>query len=289
MPPSVFGDAPGVATGAVFPDRAALYAAGVHRQMQAGIAGRGAEGAESIVLNEGYEDDQDLGDEIIYTGEGGRDPNRGGQIADQQLTRGNLALAVSHTQGLPVRVVRGPKLTSPYAPTGGYRYDGLYAIEDYWEDRGKAGFVIWRFRLRRSQGQPAIETQAPPLSLPQGTAAPGRQTSTIQRIVRSTDVTRYVKSLHDHTCQVCATRLETRAGPYAEGAHIRPLGRPHNGPDVPENVLCLCPNCHVLFDQGAITLKDDFTLQGLSGKLRLHSRHSIDVLHVRYHREHYGS
>ena len=169
---------------------------------------------------------RDLGDEIIYTGEGGRDPNRGGQIADQQLTRGNLALAVSHTQGLPVRVVRGPKLTSPYAPTGGYRYDGLYAVEDYWEDRGKAGFVIWRFRLRRSQGQPAIETQAPPLSLPQGTAAPGR-TSTIQRIVRRTDVTRYVKSLHDHTCQVCATRLETRAGPYAEGAHIRPLGRPH--------------------------------------------------------------
>jgi SAD/SRA domain len=65
MPPSVFGDVRGIATGAVFPDRAALYAAGVHQQMQAGIAGRGAEGAESIVLNEGYEDDQDLGDEIV--------------------------------------------------------------------------------------------------------------------------------------------------------------------------------------------------------------------------------
>ena len=36
-------------------------------------------------------------------------------------------------------MVRGPKLTSPYAPTGGYRYDGLYAVEDRWEDRGKAG------------------------------------------------------------------------------------------------------------------------------------------------------
>ena len=92
MPPSTFGDVPGIDPGALFPDRAALHAAGIHRQMQAGIAGRGAEGAESIVLNEGYEDDEDLGDEIIYTGEGGRDQNRGGQISDQQLTRGNLAL-----------------------------------------------------------------------------------------------------------------------------------------------------------------------------------------------------
>jgi putative restriction endonuclease len=70
-----FGDIPGLSSGDVFPDRAALHAAGVHRPTQAGIAGRGAEGAESIVLNEGYEDDEDLGDEIIYTGEGGRDPN----------------------------------------------------------------------------------------------------------------------------------------------------------------------------------------------------------------------
>ena len=86
----------------------------------------------------------------------------------------------------------------------------------------------------------------------------------------------------------CVRFGSRRSGPYAEGAHIRPLARPHNGPDVPENVLCLCPNCHVLFDQGAITVEDDFTLQGRSGTLRLHPRHSIDVLHLRYHREHYG-
>ena len=71
-------------------------------------------------------------------------------------------------------------------------------------------------------------------------------------------------------------------------AHIRPLGRPHSGPDVPENVLCLCPNCHVLFHQGAITVNDDFSLQGAAGKLRLHPQHLVDVVHVRYHRKHYG-
>ena len=29
----------------------------------------------------------------------------------------------------PVRVIRGYKLHSPYAPAEGYRYDGLYTVE----------------------------------------------------------------------------------------------------------------------------------------------------------------
>lgn len=29
----------------------------------------------------------------------------------------------------PVRVIRGYKLDSPYAPSEGYRYDGLYTVE----------------------------------------------------------------------------------------------------------------------------------------------------------------
>src|SRR5262245_57814287 len=131
MATPTIGDIPSVYPGSLFPDRRALYQAGLHRQMQAGIVGRGSEGAESIVLNEGYEDDEDFGDEIVYTGEGGRDPNTGRQVSDQQLKKGNLALAVSHTQGLPVRVIRGPKLKSPYKPASGYRYDGLYTVEDY--------------------------------------------------------------------------------------------------------------------------------------------------------------
>jgi putative restriction endonuclease len=67
-----------------------------------------------------------------------------------------------------------------------------------------------------------------------------------------------VKELHDYSCQICGIRLETPAGPYAEGAHIRPLGRPHDGPDDLTNLLCLCPNHHVLFDNGALSVGDDF-------------------------------
>ena len=87
------GDLPGVAPGTIFPSRAELAAAGIHRAPQAGITGAAEQGAESIVLSGGYPDDRDEGDVIIYTGHGGRDPASGRQIADQSFTRQNQAPA----------------------------------------------------------------------------------------------------------------------------------------------------------------------------------------------------
>ena len=50
------------------------------------------------------------------------------QSKDQELTRGNLALSRSVETGNPVRVIRGYKLRSPFAPDEGYRYDGLFIL-----------------------------------------------------------------------------------------------------------------------------------------------------------------
>ena len=86
----VFGHIEEIAIGTEFSDRQALSAAGVHNPIQAGISGSGSEGADSIVISGGYEDDLDIGDIVIYTGHGGRDLMSGRQIADQELTRGNL-------------------------------------------------------------------------------------------------------------------------------------------------------------------------------------------------------
>ena len=93
-----------------------------------------------------------------------------------------------------------------------------------------------------------------------------------------------VKELYGFRCQVCGTRLETAAGPYAESAHIKPLGRPHNGPDVPENTLCLCPNHHVLFDGKAFSINEDLSLAGTEGRLFVHPRHIIEKTWLHYHR-----
>jgi len=150
MSKRVFGEIPGYPEGTLFESRIELSQAGVHRPTVAGISGASDEGADSIVLSGGYEDDQDFGDEIIYTGHGGRDEQTKQQISDQLLTRGNLALAYSRLHGLPVRVIRGANHKSPFSPPVGYRYDGLYRVEDYWHDIGRSGYVIWRFRLVKS-------------------------------------------------------------------------------------------------------------------------------------------
>ncbi len=277
------GSIEGVAVGDTFTDRRALADAGVHRALEAGIVGRQAIGAESIVLNKGYEDDEDYGHSVIYTGHGGKDSATGKQSKDQKWARGNRALQVSCDQGLPVRVVRGHR--EELGPSTGYRYDGLYFVKRYWEDIGKSGFKICRYELVRDDiGDPPWGTSGLP-------APPSRRVGTIQRIVRSTAVTQAVKELHNHTCQICGKRMTVASGPYAEGAHIRALGRPHDGLDVRENVLCLCPTCHVYFDRGAIVLDDslhviDLTGSGLAGRqLRQASGHDVDMEAVRYHRE----
>lgn len=43
---------------------------------------------------------------------------------DQEMTRGNLALAHSQMTGNPLRVIRGFQLQNKYSPRTGYRYDG---------------------------------------------------------------------------------------------------------------------------------------------------------------------
>jgi putative restriction endonuclease len=285
-----FGAVPGLPEGAGFDSRSELAAAGVHRPLQAGIAGSATEGADSIVVSGGYEDDEDQGDVLIYTGHGGNDPATGKQVAEQTLTRQNLALAVSCDRGFPVRVVRGAGGDPGFSPAHGYRYDGQYYVESYWRARGKAGFDIMRFRLVKSP-QPNPGTNPEPSPPPHGNEQ--REYATVQRLVRNTAVTQYVKVLHDYTCQVCGERLQTPAGPYAEGAHLRPVGRPHNGPDAPENVLCLCPNDHVRLDRGVITLDGSFNVIAGStgnvlGPLRVASGHELDPTHAEYHRGLHG-
>ena len=131
----IFGHVPGYPIGSSFLSRAGLSKAGVHPPTQAGISGSGKEGADSIVLSGGYEDDRDYGNIIIYTGQGGRHPDSGKQIENQELTRGNLALAISELKGYPVRVIRGANHFSDLSPKSGYRYDGLYHGDEHWREQ----------------------------------------------------------------------------------------------------------------------------------------------------------
>ncbi|MCF0087279.1 MULTISPECIES: HNH endonuclease [unclassified Streptomyces] len=123
-------------------------------------------------------------------------------------------------------------------------------------------------------------------------AAPGpaeRRETLSSRLVRDAAIAKQVKDVHGHACQVCETRLSYRRKPYSEAAHIRGLGTPHNGPDELANLLCLCPNHHVLFDGLEIYVDVDHVVRwthggGAVGRLRGHDEHRIDEAYLRYHR-----
>ena len=279
----VFGEIPGYPEGSEFDSYKALNEAKIHLQRQGGITGSQEEGAESIVVSGGYEDDQDFGDEIIYTGQGGRDES-GKQIADQTLSRGNMALAKNEIDSLPVRVIRGAHKGNIFAPESGYRYDGLYRVDSHWHEVGKSGFKIYRFKLvKLTASLPKQKTAAKP-GAPVGNQKPRRASGTVQRIIRDPRLGKWVKSLHDYKCQVCGIQISTSAGYYAEAAHIKAVGEPHNGPDTTENLLCLCPNHHLMFDKGVFTINDDLTLSGIEGMLNTNKDHPIDIELVQYHR-----
>ena len=291
-----FGHIPGFPVGSLFPRRTELRLAGLHAPNMHGISGNPREGADSIVVSGGYVDDEDHGSWILYTGHGGRDNDTKHQVANQEITdTGNAGLVKSQLEGLPVRVIRGAGGDPHYSPESGFRYDGLFRVESHGSKIGVDGFRIWQFRMVQideNDPSPDADVATFPPTAPAG-GTPSRKPVQTQRIVRNTAVAQWVKELHKHMCQICGDALEVDYGFYSEGAHIQGLGKPYNGPDVVGNVLCLCPNDHVRFDNGALYLTDDLkvinALNGqVQGQLRVHAKHNIDLTYVQHHRARWG-
>ncbi|KAF8745537.1 hypothetical protein AX14_006861 [Amanita brunnescens Koide BX004] len=164
--PKTFGHIPGVAVGTWWGSREGCSADAIHAPWVGGIHG-GTEGAYSVALSGGYEDDVDLGYGFTYTGSGGRDL-RGTKTAPKNLRTApqssdqsfehpfNKALLVSSETRKPVRVVRGFKVKSKFAPSEGYRYDGLYTVEKAWMEKGEKGYRVCKYAFKRLPGQPPI-------------------------------------------------------------------------------------------------------------------------------------
>ena len=143
---------------------------------------------------------------------------------------------------------------------------------DWWKDQVQ--------ETKEYDWSPIVGTLASPSSpnLVSTQLTAERQTEIVERIVRDTAIAQQVKRLHDYRCQICSHTIVLPNGlMYAEGHHIKPLGSPHNGPDLIENILCVCPNHHVELDYGAamIILKN----------LRRVKGHAINGNFVKYHND----
>ncbi|KAF9270246.1 hypothetical protein L218DRAFT_23267 [Marasmius fiardii PR-910] len=187
--PKVFGSIPDIEVGTWWETRQECSIDAVHAPFVAGISG-GPKGAYSVALSGGYEDDIDLGYAFTYTGSGGRDL-KGTKAAPKNLRTApqsfdqsfddnfNRSLKISSETRKPVRVIRGYKLHSPYAPYEGYRYDGLYIVEKAWMEKGlnPKGLKVCKFAFKRLPGQPPLPVREEEGSLGTETENEGPESS----------------------------------------------------------------------------------------------------------------
>jgi euchromatic histone-lysine N-methyltransferase len=153
----VSGPIPGLDIGDIFCLRSEGSFARVHGPVQGGIDYLTSKESDwdtpiaiGIVSNVG-QDGEDNGEELIYSGQGGRTPGLK-QISDQKMDRGNLAMDGSRKYKLPVRVIRGIKDAN--SPSGKvFVYDGLYLVVDTFIRKGSSGFDEFQFRLQRMPNQ----------------------------------------------------------------------------------------------------------------------------------------
>jgi predicted HNH restriction endonuclease len=101
---------------------------------------------------------------------------------------------------------------------------------------------------------------------------PSRQGVYADRIIRDTEIVKKLKLKYKDMCQLCGCVIELKEKTYSEGHHLKPLGNPHNGPDVEENIIIVCPNCHAKLDYKAIHIHDLFIL-----------KHNINKEYIDYH------
>jgi hypothetical protein len=130
------------------------------------------------------------------------------------------------------------------------------------------GHGIWGLREKISQ----TTNHATDIDEPD---EPQRVKQDIYRILRDTFLSRTIKALYNNCCQLCGQGIEINGHYYAEAHHIRPLGKPHNGPDTASNIIVLCPNHHVMCDYGAIKVDINH--------LNVHPDHNIGIEFIEYH------
>jgi putative restriction endonuclease len=280
-----FGNIEGLEVGTILQSREEMGARGYHNPRQKGIWGASKTGSCSIVLSEGYEDDIDEIDYIKYTGQGGRNSNSKKQIADQEFTVGNKGLQISCDYNLPVRVWRG--FQTKYGPERGYRYDGVYYVTEYERVKGVSGFYICRFHLVSEDSYEKIIGRIDS-TIKDDVEPPERVPTKGSRIKRDYSLPDKIKSTYSSRCQICRVKLKAPSGDIAIGAHIKGLGKPHEGPDKLSNMICLCPNHHAQFDAFSFYIEptnfEIKCLDGFEGK-KIKIKHKILEKYFSYHKK----
>ena len=77
--------------------------------------------------------------------------------------------------------------------------------------------------------------------------------------VRDQGFRKAIVTAYEHRCSFCGIRMRTPEGHTAvDGAHIIPWSESHN--DFPQNGISLCKLCHWTFDEGLISISNEYKI-----------------------------
>lgn len=118
---------------------------------------------------------------------------------------------------------------------------------------------------------------------------PERISTVTSRIIRDSKIVQELKQQYENKCQICGQRIQLPNGSfYSEGHHLQKLGGAHQGPDIKENIIILCPYHHAEFDYGAIGIKQDKIVHidktnPWYNKTVAYTRSDLDEKYLKYH------
>lgn len=74
-----------------------------------------------------------------------------------------------------------------------------------------------------------------------------------KEILRNRKFANFVKERAHYICQICGQKpfMQENGKPYAEADHINQLGGVSKGLDSPDNMRCLCSQCHAIITYGS--------------------------------------
>ncbi|GKT59803.1 YDG/SRA domain-containing protein [Colletotrichum tofieldiae] len=146
----------GLQVGDWFPSQLSALFHGAHGHSNAGIYYHGEDGAFSVIVAGAYQGlDVDSGDVILYSGSNAHASNDMENILPS--TDATKALAINWVTGDPIRVLRKAHKDSNWAPSHGYRYDGLYEITSKEFAHNDKNGMFEQFRLERLAGQTPLD------------------------------------------------------------------------------------------------------------------------------------
>lgn len=200
----------------------------------------------------GYEDEFLDDDSFLYTGEGTE--------GDMVMERGNRAIRDHQENGDEIHLFESTELPWTVTYLGEYELTEVQTTD--LEDRSGDVRTGFRFRLSPVEGT-EIESQSPPTQLSiEELYQAGSSSSSSQQTTTTTTRTRttyrrsaYVKEFAHRMAEGVCIGCENEA-PF-EDKHGEPFLEVHHltrmtdgGPDKPENVVAICPNCHRRVHQG---------------------------------------